>query len=130
MYIYTYIYSKEGNDNIITWEPTEEVNEHFYFFYTHPVATADHFPQEGGKGKKREEQHKTPHRKCPKPFALFRSGNSRFRGESIGELEKSSLSIPVRKYSYAADFQRPWEKSEREGRDEGREGGRKTLYDF
>lgn len=66
-----------------------------------------------------------------KPFALFRSGNSRyFRGESIGELEKSSLSIPVRKYSYAADFQRLWEKSEREGRDEGREGGRKTLYDF
>ena len=47
-----YIYCEGGNDNIITWEPTEEVNEYFYFSSIHPVAVADHFTQEGGGEKK------------------------------------------------------------------------------
>ena len=66
----TYIYRKGGNDNIVTCEPTEEANEHFYFLSTHPVATADHFIQEGGREKKQGDKIKHHIENASKPFSL------------------------------------------------------------
>lgn len=123
-----YIHCEGGNDNKITWQATEKVNENFYFSSIHPVAIADHFTQEGGEKKKKKRRSRTKHHiaNASSPSPLHKS--QLLLGENREKFERSSLNKPVGNYSYPADVQRPWEKSRREGGEEREEERKEECY--